>query len=97
MTARWRLWLGLVLRCCVFAVALLAMVVSASRISSPLLSTGLWLSALVVLVGHRSSLLRRAVSLALGIPKNWPQPLVRSGTSLRSGCRDESAHRRRAI
>jgi hypothetical protein len=97
MTARWRLWLVLALRCCVFALALLAMVASASRISSPLLATGLWLSALVVLVSYRGSLFRRGVSRALGIPKNWPQSLVRSGASLRSACRDESAHRRRGI
>lgn len=97
MTTRWRLWLVLMLRSCLFVIAVIAMAVGASREFSPLPSTGLLTSSLLVFTCYRSSPVRRAVGRGLRLRMREPQNLVRGGTSITSGSRDEPAAHRRAL
>jgi hypothetical protein len=62
------------LRWCLFAAAALAMLAGASGELAPLLSTALWVPALLVLACAPSSPVRRAVGRGLHVPVDSDAP-----------------------
>jgi hypothetical protein len=61
-----------VLRSCLFAVAVLAMLAGASGELSPLLSTALWLPSMLALACDPTTPISRAVRRGLQIPVDGP-------------------------